>query len=711
MSRARPSVVVVIALLGLVATAPAAVHAQDARPGAVASAANGRLLDVPYLPQTPDLCGGAAVAMVMRYWGARQVFAEDFAPLVDRSASGIRTSVLTAEVARRGWRSLASAGDRRESEAWLGEQLALGRPVIALIAVAPDRYHYVVVVARTSDRVIAHDPARAPFQLLSREAFDAAWAAAGRWALVVLPETSSIAAAAESSVTPDTRSMPETPAVPVHRPLPATACDAFVQAMVAPAASGDLTAAGAGLEQATRLCPDAASAWRELAGVRFLQSRWADASALGAVAARLDPDDRPGWELLATSRYLDDQPEAALRAWNQLDQPLIDVVRIIGADRTRHPVVTGLLRLPPRGVLTPGDFTRARRRLDELPSAWLSRLRYQPLDNGLADIDAVIVERPVLPRGVVPLTAAALRAVVQREARVESASPTGSGELWTLAWRWWEARPRVGGALTVPSPGVVPGVVTVDASWERQTYAIGPSGASTAARQQVNERRRAGLRVADWATSRVRWDAGLGFERWSNHRHAALDGALDARLAGDRLSVRIDAAAWLTPGSGPGFGSGGLSTAWRSTTEGNGRAWLAAAGWRAVTAEAPLDLWPGAGEGQARAPLLRAHPLLADGVIAGEVFGRQLSHATGEVQQPVRTAAIGVLRLAAFIDTARAWHTAASGATSRWHTDAGVGLRLALPGRAGTARIDVARGLRDGATAWSAGWQTPWPGR
>jgi hypothetical protein len=46
-----------------------------------------------------------------------------------------------------------------------------------------------------------------------------------------------------------------------------------------------------------------------------------------------------------------------------------------------------------------------------------------------------------------------------------------------------------------------------------------------------------------------------------------------------------------------------------------------------------------------------------------------------------------------------------------WHADAGAGLRVALPGNGGTARIDVARGLRDRRVVLSAGWQPPWPGR
>jgi hypothetical protein len=45
-------------------------------PGAGAQPAPGvHLLDVPFMEQSEALCGGAAAAMVMRYWGARGVYA------------------------------------------------------------------------------------------------------------------------------------------------------------------------------------------------------------------------------------------------------------------------------------------------------------------------------------------------------------------------------------------------------------------------------------------------------------------------------------------------------------------------------------------------------------------------------------------------------------------------------------------------------------
>ena len=70
------------------------------------------LLDVPYVSQTPELCGGAAVAMVLRYWGERGVFPQDFAPLVSAGDGGILTGALASAVRDRGWQALVvPAGD------------------------------------------------------------------------------------------------------------------------------------------------------------------------------------------------------------------------------------------------------------------------------------------------------------------------------------------------------------------------------------------------------------------------------------------------------------------------------------------------------------------------------------------------------------------------------------------------------------------------
>lgn len=689
----RPAAAIVLAVAVLLT--PEAVATTAVPPALVVAPAafdqigSTRLLDVPYLPQSEDLCGGAATAMVLRYWGERRVSSEDFSSLVDRGASGIRTDVLAADVSRRGWQAFPRNTTSGASGDWLREQVDRGRPVVALIEVRPDRYHYIVVVGWTRDRVIAHDPASGPFGVRSIAEFDRAWAAAGRWALLILP-------AGDTSPANPARAIPTTEPVPVTG-----ACGPLIENMVDLARGGHVAAARSGLLAASELCPRSPAAWRELAGVHFLQSQWAEAATFAERAAQLEPADEAGWDLLATSRFLNDQPGPALDAWNQIGRPAVDLVRVEGTRRTRHPVVVAVLGLPSRPPLTAASQDLAARRLEELPSASLTRLRYRPVAGGLVQVEAVVVERPTLPRGIAPLAATAVRALLLREVRVDASAPTGSGELLTVAWRWWEARPALAVALAVPGVRWLPGVTTIEGSWERQSYA--------APELATDDRHRAGLSVADWATSQWRWEAGVALDRWGPDRHVAASAAIDVRLADDRVSLAVRAAGWTPAGSGARFATGGVTSAWRSTTGREKPSWSVSAGLAATTEAAPYDIWPGAGTGHARTPLLRAHPLLDSGVVTGEVFGRQLAHGTIEYQRPLVGSAAGTLRVAVFADAARAWHRMGDN-RSPLHTDVGAGLRVALPGKGGGMRVDVARGLRDGRVVLSTGWQAPWPG-
>lgn len=119
-------------------------------------------------------------------------------------------------------------------------------------------------------------------------------------------------------------------------------------------------------------------------------------------------------------------------------------------------------------------------------------------------------------------------------------------------------------------------------------------------------------------------------------------------------------------------------------------------------------LWPGAGLGHARSVLLRAHPLLEDGVIASEIFGRHLTHGGLELER--RLPSRGPIRLAvvAFADLARSGRGMTSNGGGG-QLDVGAGLRVGLPGQSSVLRIDVARGLVDGSFALSMGWAKVWP--
>jgi hypothetical protein len=122
-----------------------------------------------------------------------------------------------------------------------------------------------------------------------------------------------------------------------------------------------------------------------------------------------------------------------------------------------------------------------------------------------------------------------------------------------------------------------------------------------------------------------------------------------------------------------------------------------------VAGDAPLALWPGAGTGQGREGLLRAHPLIDDGVIRNAAFGRHVVDGGVEGRRWVQLARRPIrFAPALFLDVARAYH-ALDPQSERWQTDVGGGLRIAIPG-SGVLRIDLAHGLADGRTALSMGW-------
>lgn len=587
--------------------------------------ASSRLLDVPFVPQSELLCGGAAVSMVMRYWAPAPVYAEDFASLVDARVGGIAVGALARAVEERGWHARTYAGTAADVQAHISE----GRPLIALLEDRPGRLHYVVVVAWAADRVVFHDPAVNPFRTLDAATFDRRWRVTGRTALLVLPA----GGARESST-------------------------------------------------AARVGPLSNSV-RDRAGALFLEKRYADAAQLARLAVDENPNDTESWQLLAASRFLEGDAGGAIDAWNRRGEPRVDLARIDGLSRTSHDVVAGILDLPPRTMLTREGLDRAARRVAAVPALQLSRVDYSPREDGSAMVNVAVVERPLIPVSRYELAASAIHAATQREAQINVSSPTGNGELWTASARWWAGRPRLEVALALPKLARRAGLWRIAGGWERQTYRVATTTIES-------ERRHASVSFGDWASGRMRWHFGTAIDRWNGGAtHLSILGDIERRFAGDRVAVNVTSRAAMT------FGAATVSTRWRSSLD-TMSGWQAFGALAAVTAAAPLDLWSGGDTGVVRSTLLRAHPLLEDGAIRASELRQVLPNASVEYQRHVATFPVMQVGWAAFVD-----------ATSR-HVDSGLGLRFKLPGSPSLVRIDLARGIRDGATALSVALQSGW---
>jgi predicted double-glycine peptidase len=660
-------------LAGLTVAAVTLVTAAPAFAQARSLSSPARFLEVPYVAQSEQLCGGAAVAMVMRYWGMTGIYAESFAPLVDARQRGIRGEDLISATTRFGWSATSFRGDAEIA----GRSLEAGRPLIALIEDRPGRFHYVVIVSWAAGKVVVHDPARRPFQLHAEQEFVQKWERSGYWTLLALPPHAPPGKSAH---------VDESPEVPTGG-----TCGRTVDEAVQLANRGRIEDAADLLERATTTCPDESAPWRELAGVHVLRKDWRRAAADAKRALSIDRRDEHAARILATSLYLDGDTTGALGAWNLAGEPSVDFVDVQGLERTRYAVAVRALKLPPESRLTPDALTRAARRLDSMPSVMGSSVTYTPREEGLAQITAAVIERPVFPTTPVAAGAVAARVAIDRELQVEVVSPTGGGERWQASWRWWEARPRI--AAGVEAPGPSGGTWRLSGADERQSYGAGP--------EFTEERRRSvSFSAADWRTATVYWDAELRAERWPSSTAVGVLGAVRYQSRDDRLAVGGRGGLWA---STMNTWTAGVFGNWRSRARAEGTVWLARAGLDAAGTDTPFALWSGAGTGHGRDALLRAHPLLHDGAIRDGVFGRIVASGGVEWRQ-WRWPVLRVARVApaAFVDIARAYD-APSFADPRAHVDVGLGLRLAVPG-AGVIRADIARGLRDGEMAFSVGW-------
>jgi hypothetical protein len=286
---------------------------------------------------------------------------------------------------------------------------------------------------------------------------------------------------------------------------------------------------------------------------------------------------------------------------------------------------------------------------------------------------------------------------------------TSAGDELRLLGRWQPNRPRVSAAASAPRVLGLPGLVTVEAMWDEQTYRTGSGPARRDTADPVRERwRHASLSLDNWWTADLRAAVTLGVDEWSGSgRRFALSGNVDRRFAGDRVSLGARLAGWTPSAAQPAFAAATIRASARNRPAGAGPLVRLDVSYDIVTEGAPLALWPGAGTGLGRTPLLRAHPLLRDGVIEGSAFGRRLFRAGLEAQ--VSIASIGPLgvRGAAFVDSVRVAARAASPPST--FVDLGAGLRIQLPWKGSALRVDVATPWDRLSPRLSGGWQRRWP--
>ena len=153
-------------------------------------------LDVPFVKQSEDGCGSAAISMVLQYWNghgvridAQRADAEVIQKqLYSRKARGIFASDMENYLRGAGFKVFVLNG----SWADLEEHLKQGRPLIVSLQPgnAKSPLHYVVVtgIDWQHEAVFVHDPARGKLLRIERADFEKQWRSNRNWLLLAVPQ-------------------------------------------------------------------------------------------------------------------------------------------------------------------------------------------------------------------------------------------------------------------------------------------------------------------------------------------------------------------------------------------------------------------------------------------------------------------------------------------------------------------------------------------
>ena len=158
-----------------------------------AKAAVGVWLEVPYVHQEKDGCGSAALAMVLRYWEAKNVAVSEERSdpariqreLYAAKRRGIYASDMERYMRDSGFEVFAFRGEWSD----LRTHILKGRPLIAGLKRKGQPAHYVVIVGIGPENAAAlvNDPEQGSMLRIERAEFEKGWQGTENWTLLAVP--------------------------------------------------------------------------------------------------------------------------------------------------------------------------------------------------------------------------------------------------------------------------------------------------------------------------------------------------------------------------------------------------------------------------------------------------------------------------------------------------------------------------------------------
>ncbi len=499
---------------------------------------------------------------------------------------------------------------------------------------------------------------------------------------------------------------------------------------------GELESAAALLARALLRCPDDPGLLADLAGLRILQGDLVEAEVLATHLVGIVPRWSHAWELLALSRYLQDNAHGALHAWNQVDRPRVRSanVQLLDHDGARErnadPYPGRLAGVIEHRALTAGTLVRGERRLGALPAADRARLGYRMVPGGEATVEGTVVLGATNPFSRPALWWAHGFRLLGRRIHLVSADPLGRLERWELSGTMEGTLHGAGLTLAHPTPGG-DGVWSWGLHHETGRYGSGRSGDAV---------RETSTRLAwshtDWVSATMRGALRSRIE-YRPERGTFVGAGAGATLLPPTAwgSLGAEGTGWIRireagpdadgPGSVSRFGRTelrGVLHAIRSplrTDDPDGEGMPTGSGRSGMGLDLrgsihwasegiPPDLSPRMGAGGNTSLLMRAHSDLDDqGVIQTGFPGTAWAHGGIEAHRPMGSVGPVGLGVAMFAEGVRVLSPERSLATAtdrRGAVHVGGGVRARIPWVDGWLRADWGIDPSDGTSAFSAAW-------
>jgi tetratricopeptide (TPR) repeat protein len=459
------------------------------------------------------------------------------------------------------------------------------------------------------------------------------------------------------------------------------------------------------LRAGSRLAPGDKRFPIELAGVAFKQKRLPTAAAWLRRSLHLDPSDSYANDFLGTIYFLEGNLEAALKYWNRIGKPQIDLVQPDASLHTRPVLLDRALAFSPASELHRAELLTSLARLEGLEVFADPRLRLAARPDGKFDAVLNLQERNGLGN-VWEALLSTFSGVAYQTIYPAYFNLGGSAINLTSLVRWDAQKRRLQGSISGPLHRNPKWRYCVGFDLRNENWDIRDSFTGSAPVQAALNLRReaAGAEIDSFNSGRWGWSTGVEFSR-RDYRTVVAGSTLASslllagnqlkqlagmhydllRLPEHRLTVTTSASSqlgriWSQPVHAFARLQGSAAARWLPRSEGDDYETQVRVRGGGIAGDVPFDELYMLGMERDNDLWMRAHIGTRDGRKGSAPLGRRYFLANSEIDKNLYSNGLITLKLGPFLDGGKITDPSGNLGSRKWLWDTGLQAKLRVLG-------------------------------